>query len=167
MGYLPYYRTSVYKNLDYDALTHMCLAFFNPNASSLAIEHKFDSDQLIKDIVKKAHDNGVVVLGSYGGASGKAAYKQILTSSSKRTTLVENMIAHAKKFGYDGIDIDIEASTSDTDIWNNYDSFISLLRKRCDEEGLLLTTAVAEWYGDAISSSTLKKLKSTTLVSPS
>lgn len=80
--------------------------------------HKFDSNQLIKDIIKKAHDNGVKVLASYGGASGKAAYTQI---------------------------------------WDNYASFISALRTRCDEEGLLLTTAVAEWYGDAISSSTLKK----------
>ena len=157
MGYLPYYRTSSYKTLDYDALTHLCLAFFNPDASSLKITDKFASSQEIKDIVKKAHDNGVKVLASYGGASGKDAYTKILSSSSKRATLVENMIQHALTYGFDGIDIDIEASESTTSIWNYYSSFISELRTRCDEEGLLLTTAVAEWYGDAISSSTLKK----------
>lgn len=157
VGYLPYYRTDCYEDLDYDALTHLCLAFFNPDTSSLEITHKFDSDSEVEDIIDLAHDNGVKVMASYGGSSGKTIYTQILPSSSKRSQLVENMIEHALDNDLDGIDIDIEASTSYTDIWNYYSSFISELRERCDEEGLILTTAVAEWYGDAISSSTLKK----------
>ena len=157
MGYLPYYRTSCYEDLDYDALTHLCLAFFNPDASSLEITHRFESDDEVADITDLAHDNGVLVLASYGGASGKAAYREILPNSSDRAELVENMIDHAVENNLDGIDIDIEASESYTEIWDNYGSFISALRERCDEEGLLLTTASAEWYADAISSSTLKK----------
>ena len=157
MGYLPYYRTDCYKTLDYDALTHLCLAFFNPDVTSLEITDKFDSEEEIKAITKLAQDNGVKVLASYGGASGKTIYTEILPSSTKRAQLVENMIQHALYYGLDGIDIDIEASTSYTNIWNYYSDFISQLRKRCDEEGLLLTTAVAEWYGSAISSSTLKQ----------
>ncbi len=157
VGYLPYYRTDCYEDLDYDALTHLCLAFFNPDTSSLEITHEFESDSEIEDIIDLAHENGVNVMASYGGSSGKTIYTEILPSSSRRSQLVENMIDHALEFDLDGIDIDIEASESYTEIWDYYSSFISELRERCDEEDLILTTAVAEWYGDAISSSTLNK----------
>lgn len=156
MGYLPYYRTNCYKTLNYNALTHLCLAFFNPD-SSLEITDKFSSDTEIKSIISKAHENGVEVLASYGGASGKSAYKDILESSSKRSQVVNNMIAHALKYDFDGIDVDIEASESDTYIWDYYESFISELRTACDKNGLLLTTATADWYADAITTSTLEK----------
>ena len=157
MGYLPYYRTDCVEDLDFDALTHLCLAFFNPDTSSLEITHKFDSDSEVADITDQAHDNDVLVLASYGGASGKTIYTEILPSSSKRATLVENMVDHAVDNGFDGIDIDIEASSKYTDIWNYYDSFISALRERCDEEGLLLTTATAKWIAEGTSSTALKQ----------
>ena len=157
MGYLPYYRTDYYEDLDYDALTHMCLAFFNPDATTLEITHRFDSDAEVEAIVELAQSNGVKVLASYGGASGRAAYITILPNAANRATLVENMVQNALDLGLDGIDIDIEASESYTEIWNYYADFISRLRQRCDEEGLLLTTATAEWYADAISTTTLNQ----------
>lgn len=156
VGYLPYYRTECYETLDYDALTHLCLAFFNPDPSSLEITHKFDSDAEVADIINLAHTNGVKVMASYGGSSGKTIYTQILPSSTKRSQLVDNMIRHALNNDLDGIDIDIEASKSFTDIWEYYTDFITELRQRCDQEGLILTTAVAEWYGGAIESDTLR-----------
>ena len=157
MGYLPYYRTDCYEDLDYDALTHICLAFFNPDVDTLEITHRFDSDAEVEAIVELAQSNGVKVLASYGGSSGKTIYTEILPNSSDRAELVENMIQNALDLGLDGIDIDIEASESYTAIWNYYGDFISRLRQRCDEEDLLLTTATADWYADAISTTTLNQ----------
>ncbi len=154
VGYLTYYRHSNYKTLDYNALSHVCLAFFNPKSSSdLSIKNKFDSESELKTIVNYYNGKGVKCLLSVGGASGSSVFSSILSSSSKRSTVIDNLVAFAVKYNMAGIDIDIEADEDDSSIWNYYKKFITELRSDCNAAGLLLTTACADWYADSIENS--------------
>ena len=151
IGYIPYWSTSCYTTLDYSALTHLNFAFCNPNTSgdlSAGV-----NDATLNAIIKKAHDNDVKVMASLGGAGYSANYPN-LTSVANREMFCDKIIAYAKKYGFDGIDLDVEGEAAAAFWGSNYEAWVAALRTRCDAEGLLLTTAVGQWYADKITTKT-------------
>jgi GH18 family chitinase len=147
VGYLTtwdYERIS--NNLDWSAITHINIAFCNPDgAGNLKITDW--NDQTLKGVVDKAHANGVKVLPSV--RSGEAS---LFATAESRTSFVNKIIAYVEKFGFDGFDIDLERS--EAGFWTNYEKFIIELNRRLDEKGLLLTTAVSTWFSDNITDRT-------------
>ena len=77
VGYLPNWSYQAYETLDFDALTHLCIAFCNPDTSGNLSSGM--SDSVMNAIIKKAHNSGVKVLASLGGAGYAENYAALIT----------------------------------------------------------------------------------------
>lgn len=150
IGYLTTWNYGCYKTLDWSNLTHINIAFVNPDTNGV---FKNDMGSGLSDVVKTAHENGVKVLASLGGWGGSVNYPALVSSDSTREKLSENLIDFVKKYDLDGIDLDIEGDV-DNSFWKYYEVWVDELRALCDDNGLLLTTAVGKWYSQKISDRT-------------
>ena len=151
IGYIPYWSYSCYTTLDYSALTHLNFAFCNPNTNgdlSAGI-----SDTNLRAIITKAHQNDVKVMASLGGAGYSTNYPALISTAAARTAFCDKIIAYAKKYEFDGVDLDIEGEVANS-FWTYYEDWVAELRTKCTENGLLLTTAVGQWYGDKMTNKT-------------
>ena len=121
VGYLPDYASEAAKRVDFSALTHLNIAFANPTAEGkLYLEM---SDDSIKNVVKKCHDNDVKAILSLGGGS---------ISSTNYNAIMRGNAQGIKNFNTQIMD------------------WMLALRKQCNKHDLLLTAAVATWYSDNI-----------------
>ena len=153
-GYLPLWSSDCYRTLDYGTLTHINLAFINPDASG---ELVCDApDETVQAIVDKAHAEGVKVLMSMGGAGNSANYPPLVSGEEPRKAFVARIAAYVDRYGLDGIDLDIEGD-ADPLFWSCYEPWVEALRAVCDEKGILLTTAVGNWYADRITKKTYER----------
>lgn len=147
IGYLTTWNYGVYKTLDWSNLTHINIAFVNPDTNGI---FKNDMGSGLGDVVKTAHKNGVKVLASLGGWGGSVNYPALVDDKATRDKLSENLIDFVKKYDLDGIDLDIEGDV-DNSFWRYYEAWVDELRALCDDNDLLLTTAVGKWYSQKIS----------------
>jgi GH18 family chitinase len=145
VGYLASWDYGVYNSMDWSALTHLNIAFYYPDAAG-NMTNPFDNDQTLKNIVAKAHANGVKVMASIRDCDLE------LFTASKRTGFIQKIMDHVQKFNLDGVDSDLEKR--EADFWTNYEPFIVSLRAECNKRGLLLTTAVSTWFSDNITDRT-------------
>lgn len=150
-GYLPLWSSDCYKTLDYENLTHINLAFINPDETGALTCDA--TEETVRAIVDKAHAEGVKVLMSMGGAGNSANYPPLIADEAPRKAFVARIGAYVDKYGLDGIDLDIEGD-ADPLFWSCYEPWVEALRVLCDEKGILLTTAVGNWYADRISEKT-------------
>lgn len=151
VGYLPNWSYQAYQTLDFDALTHLCIAFCNPDTSGNLSSGL--SDSVMNAIVDKAHNSGVKVMASLGGAGYSNNYAALITPENCEA-FCNKIIAYAQKYHLDGIDIDVEGDAPSS-VWGNYENWIRTLREKCTANHLQLTTAVGQWYGDNITNTTL------------
>ncbi len=154
IGYLTTWNYGCYKTMDWSSLTHVNIAFVNPDKNGV-FNNDIGNDATLKDIVDTAHKNGVKVLASLGGWGGSVNYPALTATSAGIDKLNANLLSFVKRFDLDGIDIDVEGDV-DKDFWRNYDAWITSLRRMCDDEDLMLTTATATWYANYISDEALK-----------
>jgi GH18 family chitinase len=151
VGYIPNWAYSCYTSLDYSALTHLNIAFCNPNtAGDLSAGL---NDNTLNAIIKKAHDNGVKVMASLGGAGYSTNYPDLI-QEDKRSMFCGKIINYAKKYAFDGIDLDVEGEAAESFWGAAYEAWVAELRTRCTAENLLLTTAVGQWYANKITNKT-------------
>jgi GH18 family chitinase len=154
IGYIPDWAYSGYTTLDYAALTHVNIAFCNPTSNSTTGDLRCGiPDATLKAIVQKAHDNDVKVMASLGGWGGHPPYPNFTSTPEKREMFCGKIIAYAKKYNLDGIDLDIEGDVANS-FWTTYEAWVAELRDSCDANGLLLTTAVGQWYASKITTKT-------------
>ena len=150
VGYLPYYSAQYAEKIDYSALTHLNIAFANPNDSGkLYLEM---SDATIKSIVKKCHENGVKAILSLGGGSiSSTNYNALMRGNPAGITAFnEQIVDFCNRYAFDGVDVDFEFIAS-SPAWEYFEDWMLALRKQCNKHDLLLTAAVATWYSDNIS----------------
>lgn len=153
VGYLPDWSYQAYRNLDFSTLTHINIAFCNPDTSG-NISCYIPDDELNK-IVETAHANGVKVLAALGGGGGCDNYPPLLSSTDSMNAFNEKIMAYCEKYNLDGIDLDIELGSSSS-IWDNYGEWCQSLRKLCDERDFLMTTATAQWVAVRVSAETFE-----------
>ncbi len=151
VGYLPDWSYQAYKNMDFTALTHINIAFCNPDTNGNLSCYIPDAE--MKAIVDKAHANGVKVLAALGGGGGCDNYPPLLKDTETMNAFNSKIMEYCEKYDFDGIDLDIELG-SGNDIWNNYAEWCKSLRKLCDERNLLMTTATAQWVAVRVSDET-------------
>lgn len=144
VGYLPTYRFSF--PVDYSKLTHLNLSFARPDASG---DLSFTSN--ITPVVNSAHDKGVKVLASIGGA-GVTETEGGYYSNLQQSENVKGFVSKIKAFlianNLDGLDVDLEGDN----IGPNYELFITTLADSLKPAGLILTAALAMWNGQKVSS---------------
>ena len=142
VGYLPDWSYSFYKTMNFDELTHINIAFCNPDETgNLSC---YIPDKELNNIVEKAHSNNVSVLASLGGAGGSENYLELVSGTEKINEFNKKILEYCKKYNFDGIDLDIEGEI-EPEFWNYYEEWCVSLRKLCDENNLLLTNATAYW----------------------
>ena len=153
VGYLPNWSASgFYQKIDWTALTHICLAFCNPDTNG---NLSYSNDTLTKNIVETAHRNGVKVMASLGGADYGDNYTALVTSS-RMDSFNDQIISFAQKYNLDGIDIDIEGdSHTSQSVWNNYEAWMRTLSAKCKSNNLLFTTAIGQWYANNVTNKAL------------
>ncbi|MBR2591251.1 MAG: hypothetical protein IKE65_10100 [Clostridia bacterium] len=155
VGYLPYYSAKDADRVDYAALTHLNIAFANPDGNGqLYLEM---SDETIKSIVQKCHDEDVKAILSLGGGSiSSTNYNALMRGKPEGITAFnQQIIDFCKRYEFDGVDVDFEFIAS-SPAWEYFEDWILALRKQCDKNDLLLTAAVATWYSDNISDKAMK-----------
>jgi GH18 family chitinase len=149
VGYLSQWDYACYETMDWSALTHINIAFCNPDSSG-KMQNPFTGDTSAFDkVVAKAHANGVKVIASL---RDDTTIQGLISSAEGRTAFVTELMAYAKKYKLDGIDSDLERS--DATFWTNYEAFIVELNTACDQNKLLLTTAVSTWFSNNITDKT-------------
>lgn len=151
VGYLPTWSNFASKadNTDFNKLSHINISFANPNAAGDLDEGL--SDAILNDFITKAHLNGTEVLISVGGATAPSEIWEHLLKEENRTAFIDKIVDYLTLYDYDGIDIDLEGG----DITADYGEFITELSVKLQNDGLLLTAALAQWNGNKITDQAL------------
>ena len=134
VGYLPYYRFGLADMVEFDKLTHLCLAFATPDAAgNLSV---FGQD--IDPIVTQAHDVNVEVLISFAGTPESADNWTELTKAENRSDFIHKIMLFVEQHNLEGVDVDLEWGYVD----ENYSGFVLELRDSLDQYGKLMTAAL-------------------------
>lgn len=139
IGYTPDWSTVV-DEIQFDKLTHINYAFLVPNSDGTFadIEHP----AVLKEIVVRAHAEGVMVLISVGGWGYDQQFEQLAADPQMRKTFREHLLRFMRDYDLDGADIDWEYPRPGGSA-DNYLALMSELRAALPDK--LLTSAVAVW----------------------
>ena len=144
VGYLPTWGGNL-NDVQYSKLTHINYAFMIPTASG---GYQAMDETRLKDLVTRAHANGVKVIISIGGGGGGDAFRSIVPNAGLRTTFVNNMLSFCNKFNVDGVDIDWEFPNDGTEA-NNFGLLMQELSVKMHANGKLCTIAVIAYGGNS------------------
>lgn len=125
----------------FDKMTHINLSFMNPDTLG-----NFTQDySYVIPFIKAAHVKGVKVLPSICGG-GSHPYYHFLLKDENRAQFVKNLVDMVLKYGFDGIDVDIERR----DIDENYEKFATDLSAALHAKRLFSTTAIAILFKESL-----------------
>ena len=142
IGYLPHYRFSSNEWIAYEKLTHLNIAFANPDMEgNLSVAGKD-----IDPIISSAHAAQAKVLISLAGgaltADWSAAWKHLMKPEN-RPAFIHKILQYVDQHQLDGIDMDLEWQHVD----ELYSGFVLELRDSVDQyPDLLLTAALPGTY---------------------
>ncbi|MFA6084921.1 glycosyl hydrolase family 18 protein [Mucilaginibacter sp.] len=126
------------KNVDLDKITHLNIAFINPDSSGNLIVASG-----LKDVATLAHKNGVKVFLSIGGGT-PPKYLPDFIYGGKQDLLISALTKITVDYNLDGIDVDLEGRLID----KNYEGFVLKLASALKEKSKLITAAIATVYAD-------------------
>lgn len=137
IGYLPYYRFAFNDQIEYERLTHLNIAFANPD-----MEGNLDvGGQDISPVVAAAKAEGVQVFISLAGGALTADWKQAwehLMLADNRSAFIHKIMLYLAAYDLDGVDFDLEWG----DVNEKYSPFVLELRDSLTAHGLELTAAL-------------------------
>lgn len=137
----------------YDNLTHLILAFVNPDSSG-NINQDYSA---LTPFIKAAHAHNVKVLYSIGGGSYQGQYHALL-KDAKRPDLIKNLVAKVIQQDADGIDVDLESGYAfGTEVDPNYGVFIKDLAKSLKAKNKLITAALPSSPGNVVTHDVLSQ----------
>ena len=154
IGYLPSWYYQCYTDVDFADLTHINIAFVNPDSDgnmSCSIP-----DKELKKIIRKAHHHKVKVIAALGGGGGYAHYTELTSDRTSIKSFDDKIMEYINEYSFDGIDLNIEGDV-ESDFWNNYDIWVKDLAKKCRKNNLILSCAVASWFDSYIDEKTLER----------
>jgi GH18 family chitinase len=153
VGYIPVWKYDCYNTVDYSALTHLNIAFCNPDKEGNMQNPFRGNAPVFHDIVKKAHENGVKVIASLGGGGGGRNYPDLIATDEKRAAFCEKIMQFVDEYDLDGVDLDLEENPGHI-LWANYEAWAKELRRYCTAKNKLLTSAVSTWFSDSMTDET-------------
>lgn len=141
IGYLPYYRFHLIDDVQYEKLTHINLAFANPDMSGNLDLGGRD----IEPVVTRAHNEGIEVFLSLAGGAltdeWEAAWLELIKPAN-RSSFIHKIVGYALNHQLDGIDLDLEWSH----VNHNYSGFALELKDSLDQYSLPFTAALPGTY---------------------
>lgn len=141
IGYLSTNNLDKVDIIDFTALTHLNLAFANPNQNGTLV---FNGEQKLEMTVNKAHREGVKVFISIaGGSTNKDLPLNWLSvlQPENRKIFIQEIVAFVMKNNLDGVDVDIEWNLMPT-IGNLYTPFVIELKKALKNNKKGISTAL-------------------------
>ena len=154
VGYLSGGNFKKIDELALDKLTHLNLAFANPNQEGSLV---FGRGADIKPVVTKGHEAGLKVYVSLagGGRPSKTAWKTALQPAN-RATFISNILAFVEENSLDGVDVDIEWNLLPT-IGELYTPFVIELKEALHAKGKGISAALgATGLHEAVSQESLE-----------
>ena len=147
LGYAPSWGdfNALTASLDLETLTHVALAFTNPTGPGETTELPWVEDDDLHAFVTRAHDQGVKVIASIGGA----AESDLIRAKLEPGTIdayVEELAGFLEKFDLDGVDVDIEGGEVD----ETYGPLVTKIAARIRPQGKIISAAVAQWFQDRV-----------------
>ncbi len=137
-----------FRQVDLSRLTDLNIAFVNPDRQG-----NFQSNPFYTALVKKAHEHQVQVFFSIGGGSPPDHLGDVLSTADGRDKLVNGIVDFLDKYGFDGVDIDLENDLINT----HYAPFVYQTAKAVKAKGKMVTAALAKWNSNLIADSTLAR----------
>ena len=144
--YLQAAMTADTAKFPWDELTHINLAFLNPDADG----HLSQDLSQLASFVQAAHHHRVAVLVSIAGGSPHPYYHAIL-KDQQRDLFINQLLDLVLKNDLDGIDVDIEGD----DLDGNYGRFVRGLVKAFHPHHKLVTAAIATFYKNKLTDDAL------------
>ncbi len=137
IGYIPFYKVGMVDDLDFEGLTHLNIAFANPDSYGNLHTKTYDYSPLVKKA--HAHDVDVFISLAGGGLSSElSTLWETLMSPSNRSWYISKIAEYVLRNGLQGADMDLEWG----DVNQYYSDFILEMRDTFDVYELGLTVAL-------------------------
>ncbi len=153
VGYLPLwsplYPTGM-NTIDLDKLTHLNIAFANPDASGTLIP-SFGTNADLQVAVQTGHAHNLKVLLSIGGGGAIGTnYQNLITANIP--AFVDSIMSYVAVNNLDGIDVDIEGDILDGIQLTapQYEAFVTQLGTALHTQNKLMTCALGTWFGNYV-----------------
>lgn len=145
VGYYPSWEPTKINTIQYDNLTHINYAFAIPTSDGSLLP--LENANIASQIIQAAHAKGVKVLlavggWSYNGTPLEATFMSATSTSDKITKFGNAIIAMAKQYGFDGVDMDWEHPRTDGTSKQQYENLMVYLSTELKKSNMLLTSAV-------------------------
>lgn len=141
IGYLPSGRFDLMDAIDFDRLTHVNLAFVNPDPQGILSCNGADIDP----VVALAHQHGCQVFMSMGGGylppEINASWNQ-QTLPGNRAAFIAQIVQYAQDHELDGVDVDLEWEY----VQDWYSPFVLELKAALSPLGISMTAALPASY---------------------
>jgi chitinase len=137
VGYLPTWRFELSSKVEYCKLTHLNLAFANPDSSGSLIMP--DISGVVSDA--KSNNPNIKISISIGGGSlstqQASNWSNLIDNSQNRSKVVSKIVDYVLLNNLDGVDVDLE--------WNyvtsGYSAFVVDLNNALDQHSKMITAA--------------------------
>ena len=143
VGYLPTYRFSQNDKIEYCKLTHLNIAFANPESDGTILLPNNSSGITLENIMStaKSKNNEIKIFISLaGGGIGSTAlerWKNFLANPQDRSVLVNKIISFVIDNNLDGVDVDLEWEA----VTQGYSDFVIELKSALTSKGKGMTAA--------------------------
>lgn len=141
VGYLPYYRFAHVNEIDFEKLTHVNIAFANPDLQGNLSVGGADMIPVIQQVQAAGAEVFISLAGGALTTEWAAAWTN-LTKPGNRSAFIHKIIRYTLDNGMQGIDVDLEWQHVD----DNYSGFVLELRDSVDAHDLQLTAALPGIY---------------------
>ena len=144
IGYLPWYRFSQNDQIEYCKLTHLNIAFANPETDGTIMLPDNSSGITLQNITStaKSKNNEIkIYISLAGGGISSAAlerWKNFLANPQDRSVLVNKIISFVIDNNLDGVDVDLEWEA----VTQGYSDFVIELKSALTSKGKGMTAAL-------------------------
>ena len=138
VGYLPYYRFDLSTKIEYCKLTHLNLAFANPDADGNLIIDDFST--VVNDA--RTDNPDIVICISIAGGDISPELKQIWSDlidiPANRPDFISKIVDFVMQNNLDGVDVDLEWDL----VTSGYSDFVLELNTALDAHNKIITAAL-------------------------
>ena len=143
VGYFPYWRFAIKDKIEFCKITHLNIAFANPDSNGNLILNTDTNGPSLADVTNTAKSQNVDIktyISVAGGALSnetKNIWKDFLANGDKRTILIDKIIQFVLNNKLDGVDVDLEWDA----VTAGYSNFVLELKQELSVNGCLLYTS--------------------------
>ncbi len=141
------------KELRYERFTHLAHAFLKSDGDGTLREDRAIPS---RELAQRAHQQGVKVLLSLGGAHSARTFREIVRNKESLARYAAAVAKAATDFGYDGVDVDWEPTEGEDDR-RDLATLVRTLRSLLPTGIVSMAAPASDWYGRAWDTDELRK----------